>query len=162
LRGEYGARSSPASAYGTDRTVMHVAAPVRDGDRIIGVLSIARPNETLEPYIDRSRRRILGWSWWLLGGSLLVGVLFTWWIASSLCRLRGYPNAVARGARAARPRMGRLSGNTEFTDLAQAVERMRLKLEDKAYVENYVHTLTHELKSPLAAIQGAAELLQEP
>lgn len=162
LRGEYGARSSPASAYGTDRTVMHVAAPVRDGDRIIGVLSIARPNETLEPYIDRSRRRILGWSWWLLGGSLLVGVLFTWWIASSLSRLRGYANAVARGERAALPRMGRLSGNTEFTDLAQAVERMRLKLEDKAYVENYVHTLTHELKSPLAAIQGAAELLQEP
>jgi two-component system, OmpR family, sensor histidine kinase CreC len=39
---------------------------------------------------------------------------------------------------------------------------MRLRLEDKAYVENYVHTLTHELKSPLAAIRGAAELLQEP
>ena len=41
--------------------------------------------------------------------------------------------------------MGRLSGNTEFSDLAQAVERMRVRLEDKAYVENYVHTLTHEL-----------------
>jgi two-component system, OmpR family, sensor histidine kinase CreC len=39
---------------------------------------------------------------------------------------------------------------------------MRLKLEDKAYVENYVHTLTHELKSPLAGIRGAAELLQDP
>ena len=58
--------------------------------------------------------------------------------------------------------MGRISGKTEFNDLAQAVERMRLKLEDKAYVEHYVHTLTHELKSPLAAIRGASELLQEP
>ncbi|MDO9166124.1 MAG: two-component system sensor histidine kinase CreC, partial [Rhodoferax sp.] len=133
-----------------------------DGERIIGVLTVARPNHTLEPYIQRSRDRILHWSWGLLGFSLAIGLLFTWWMASSLSRLRGYANAVARGERAELPRMGRLSGNTEFSDLAQAVERMRLKLEDKAYVENYVHTLTHELKSPLAAIRGAAELLQEP
>ncbi|WP_066150658.1 two-component system sensor histidine kinase CreC [Hydrogenophaga pseudoflava] len=162
LRGEYGARSSGESAYDADRTVMHVAAPVKDGERIIGVLTVSRPNQTLEPYIQRSRDRILNWSWVLLGLSLAIGLLFTWWIASSLSRLRGYANAVARGERAELPRMGRLSGNTEFADLAQAVERMRLKLEDKAYVENYVHTLTHELKSPLAAIRGAAELLQEP
>lgn len=162
LRGEYGARSSGESEYDADRTVMHVAAPVKDGERIIGVLTVSRPNQTLEPYIQRSRDRILNWSWGLLGLSLAIGLLFTWWIASSLSRLRGYANAVARGERAELPRMGRLSGNTEFADLAQAVERMRLKLEDKAYVENYVHTLTHELKSPLAAIRGAAELLQEP
>ncbi len=162
LRGEYGARSSGESAYDTDRTVMHVAAPVRDGERIIGVLTVSRPNQLLEPYIQRSRDRILQWSWLLLGLSLAIGLLFTWWIASSLSRLRGYANAVARGERAELPRMGRFSGNTEFADLAQAVERMRIKLEDKAYVENYVHTLTHELKSPLAAVRGAAELLQEP
>lgn len=47
----------------------------------------------------------------------------------------------------------------ELAQLAQAVERMRTELEGKAYVERYVHTLTHELKSPLAAIRGAAELL---
>ncbi|MBE0586626.1 MAG: two-component system sensor histidine kinase CreC [Hydrogenophaga sp.] len=162
LRGEYGARSSGENPGDTDQTVMHVAAPIRDGERIIGVLTVARPNHTLEPYIQRSRDRILRWSWGLLGISLAIGLLFTWWMASSLSRLRGYANAVARGERAELPRMGRLSGNTEFSDLAQAVERMRLKLEDKAYVENYVHTLTHELKSPLAAIRGAAELLQEP
>jgi two-component system sensor histidine kinase CreC len=162
LRGEYGARSSGENPGDTDQTVMHVAAPIRDGERIIGVLTVARPNHTLEPYIQRSRDRILTWSWGLLGFSLAIGLLFTWWMASSLSRLRGYANAVARGERAELPRMGRLSGNTEFSDLAQAVERMRLKLEDKAYVENYVHTLTHELKSPLAGIRGAAELLQEP
>jgi two-component system sensor histidine kinase CreC len=162
LRGEYGARSSGESEYDADRTVMHVAAPIRDGQQIIGVLTVSRPNQTLEPYIQRSRDRILNWSWVLLGLSLAIGLLFTWWIASSLSRLRGYANAVARGERAELPRMGRFSGNTEFADLAQSVERMRLKLEDKAYVENYVHTLTHELKSPLAAIRGAAELLQEP
>lgn len=162
LRGQYGARSTSETPGNPDRTVMHVAAPVRQGTQIIGVLTVSRPNQTLEPYIQRSRDRILRWSWGLLGMSLVIGLLFTWWMASSLQRLRGYANAVAQGERAELPRMGRFSGNTEFSDLAQAVERMRRRLEDKAYVENYVHTLTHELKSPLAAIRGAAELLQEP
>jgi two-component system, OmpR family, sensor histidine kinase CreC len=161
LRGEYGARSSPLDPHDPKSTVMHVAAPIRDGERIIGVLTVSRPNQLLEPYIDRSRQRILLWSWVLLGVSLLLGLLFSWWMASSLSRLRGYAHAVAAGERAELPRMGKFSGHTEFHDLAQAVERMRLRLEDKAYVENYVHTLTHELKSPLAGIRGAAELLQE-
>jgi two-component system, OmpR family, sensor histidine kinase CreC len=38
---------------------------------------------------------------------------------------------------------------------------MRDRLEGKTYVERYVQTLTHELKSPLAAIQGASELLRQ-
>jgi two-component system sensor histidine kinase CreC len=38
---------------------------------------------------------------------------------------------------------------------------MRLKLEGKNYIEQYVYALTHELKSPLAAIRGAAEILHE-
>ena len=45
--------------------------------------------------------------------------------------------------------------------LASAVEAMREELEGKSYVENYIHTLTHEMKSPLATIHGASELLQE-
>ncbi|WP_231104281.1 ATP-binding protein [Xanthomonas graminis] len=50
----------------------------------------------------------------------------------------------------------------EIGDLGRALETMRRKLAGKAYVEQYVQSLTHERKSPLAAIRGAAELLQEP
>ncbi len=35
-------------------------------------------------------------------------------------------------------------------------------MDGRAYVEHYVQHLTHEMKSPLAAIRGAAELLAEP
>jgi two-component system sensor histidine kinase CreC len=35
-------------------------------------------------------------------------------------------------------------------------------LAGKSYVDEYVAALTHEIKSPLAAIRGAAELLREP
>lgn len=37
---------------------------------------------------------------------------------------------------------------------------MRERLEGKQYVEQYLHALTHELKSPLAAIRGSAELVE--
>src|SRR3546814_15404698 len=39
---------------------------------------------------------------------------------------------------------------------------MRERLEGKQYVEQYVHALTHELKSPLSAIRGRPELLESP
>jgi len=45
--------------------------------------------------------------------------------------------------------------------MGMALENMREALEGKKYVEQYIHTLTHEIKSPLSAIRGAAELLEE-
>jgi two-component system, OmpR family, sensor histidine kinase CreC len=45
--------------------------------------------------------------------------------------------------------------------MGRAFENMRIALENRKYVEHYVQTLTHEIKSPLSAIKGAAELLEE-
>jgi two-component system sensor histidine kinase CreC len=39
---------------------------------------------------------------------------------------------------------------------------MRDALAGRNYVADYVQTMTHEVKGPLSAIRGAAELLQEP
>jgi two-component system sensor histidine kinase CreC len=53
-------------------------------------------------------------------------------------------------------------GRSELREMGMALENMREALEGKKYVEQYIHTLTHEIKSPLSAIRGAAELLDEP
>ena len=156
LRGQYGARSTHEDPADDDSSVMYVAAPIRDGGQIIGVVSVAKPNRSLLPWIERSQRR-LGW----LGGGLLllgllVGALLSWWLSRSLRQLTRYADAVSAGERAPLPR---LQGG-ELQRLAGALEKMRSELDGKAYVEQYVHTLTHELKSPLAAIRGAAELLE--
>ncbi|MDH4556119.1 two-component system sensor histidine kinase CreC [Pseudomonas sp. BN417] len=156
LRGQYGARSSREDPSDPDSSVMYVAAPIRDGGRIIGVVSVAKPNASLQPYIERSQTRLTWLGAGLIGLGLLVGGLLSWWLSRSLRRLRDYAQAVSEGQRAELPGM---SGG-ELSHLAAAVERMRTQLEGKAYVERYVHTLTHELKSPLAAIRGAAELLE--
>ncbi|KAF1691438.1 two-component system sensor histidine kinase CreC [Pseudoxanthomonas koreensis] len=160
LRGEYGARSSP-EAPGSERTVMHVAAPVLDPDApgiLLGVLTVAKPNHSLEPFIQASQRSILRQGAWLVGLSALVGLLMTGWLMRGIGRLNRYAQAVAAGEPVPPPP----SRRDEIGDLGRALEDMRRKLEGKAYVEQYVQSLTHEMKSPLAAIRGAAELLQEP
>jgi two-component system, OmpR family, sensor histidine kinase CreC len=157
LRGRYGARSTRASEYDEDSTVMHVAAPIRDGARIIGVLTIAKPNSTVQPFVERSQKVILQRGALFLALSLLIGAAFAWWLSHSLGKLMLYIADVEAGKKATLPAFG----NNEIGTLGRALEAMRHKLEGKEYVEELMHTLAHELKSPIAAIQGSAELMQE-
>ncbi|MBV6809486.1 two-component system sensor histidine kinase CreC [Xanthomonas campestris pv. pennamericanum] len=160
LRGEYGARSSPDIDGDPAATVMHVAAPIyapEDPGKLIGVLTLAQPNRSIDPFIEASQRNILQRGAWLIGISALIGILMTWWLMRGIGRLNRYAQAVSAGIPVPPPK----PRDDEIGDLGQALESMRRKLEGKAYVEQYVQSLTHEMKSPLAAIRGASELLTE-
>ncbi|MDD5330069.1 MAG: two-component system sensor histidine kinase CreC [Sulfuricella sp.] len=157
LRGQYGARSSKDAPGDANSSVMHVAAPVRDGQRIIGVLTVAKPYVTVQPFVERSQAAIRKRGFLLLGITALIGVVFTWHLTRAIRRLRRYAQSVTEGHKATRP----ATRAAELDELGRALESMREKLEGKNYVESYIHNLTHELKSPLAAIRGAAELLEE-
>ncbi|HEY0587173.1 MAG TPA: two-component system sensor histidine kinase CreC [Pseudoduganella sp.] len=157
LRGQYGARmtSEVPREYGS--LSMYVAAPVRDGDRIIGVLTVSKPISSVQGVIERSQRKILKWGVVLLGLSLLIGIAITWRMASTVNKLMVFVEDVQAGRKAVMPKLG----SSEISTLGHALEAMRAKLEGKDYVETLMHTLTHELKSPIAAIQATAELLEE-
>lgn len=157
LRGQYGARSTRSDPDDESSSVMYVAAPIRDGERVIGVLTVSKPNRTIEPVILRSERIVRRWGMVLLGAALAIGLYAAWWLSRQLGGLQRYARAVTEGERASLPRAA-----GEFRDLGLALETMRDRLEGKQYVEHYVHSLTHELKSPLTAIRGAAELLERP
>ncbi|KAB8041928.1 two-component system sensor histidine kinase CreC [Janthinobacterium aquaticum] len=157
LQGKYGARSTRADAYDELSTVMYVAAPIRDGDQVIGVLTVAKPNASVQPFVERSQRIILQRGAVLLLLSLLVGLAFAWWLHHALARLMRYAQAVEAGQKVMLPELGK----DEIGTLGRALEAMRVRLEGKEYVEQLMHTLAHELKSPIAAIQASAELLHE-
>ena len=157
LRGRYGARSTPSDPKDETSSVMYVAAPLHDASgRIVGVLTVGKPNRAIAPVIARSQAVVMRWGAALLGAALLIGLIAAWWLSRQLGGLRRYAHAVTAGERATLPRAA-----GEFDELGRALETMRTRLEGKQYVEQYVHTLTHEMKSPLAAIRGSAELLEE-
>jgi two-component system sensor histidine kinase CreC len=157
LRGKYGARMSNETPRDYGGLAMYVAAPVRDGNRIIGALTVSKPISSVQGLIERSQRKILKWGALLLGLSLLIGVAITWRMASTVNKLMVFVEAVQEGRKAVMPKLG----SSEISTLGHALEAMRAKLEGKDYVETLMHTLTHELKSPIAAIQATAELLEE-
>ncbi len=158
LQGRYGVRSSRTDPDDEFSSVMYVAAPLRDGDRIIGVLTAALPNRATQPYIDQARNTLWRYGLALLIFSLLVGTGFTAWLILSLRKLSDYALSVSDNRQVQPPQFAR---GTELEKLTDAIEIMRTRLEGKAYVERYVHTLTHELKSPIAAIAAATELLHD-
>jgi len=166
LRGEYGARSTREVAGDDTSGVMHVAAPVLVAGRVAGVLTVAKPVRTVQRFIDRAERKVLMGGLLLLALSAAVGVAVTLWMVWNVRRLRDYALSVQGPADgehdtlpAPVPAMPQVPG--ELGDLARAMDRMRARLEGRDYIEGYVRALTHELKSPVAAIRGAGELLQE-
>ena len=156
LRGSYGARTSKDAHAGDGGSEFYVAAPIVKDGKTIGVLSVAKPTSTVAPFIDRAERKILASGAWLLGLSLVIGVLATLWIVASVRRLARYAEAVEAGQRTPVPA---LPG--ELGKLARAMAGMRERLEGQRYIESTVRALTHELKSPLAAIRASGELLRE-
>lgn len=157
LSGQYGARSTRDNPDDPATSVMYVAAPILAPQGLIGVLTVAKPGAVLMPYAQRAQDRVYRASFILLAASALIGLVFTFWLTASLNRLRNYAHAVANGEKAAPP----VLGGRQLSELGRALALMRERLDGKQYVESYVQSLTHEMKSPLSAVRAAAELLQE-
>ena len=121
LRGQYGARSTRSDPDDERSTVMYVAAPIMDGDKLIGVLSVANPNASIQPFIDKSQKNILKQGWILIAASFLIGLLVTFWFTRSLDRLGKYAKAVSAGERVVLPDLGR----NEMGELGDALDTMR-------------------------------------
>jgi two-component system sensor histidine kinase CreC len=162
LDGQYGARTTADVEGRPETSVMYVAAPIRDirreGQPIIGAVSAGKPVQSFGPFADAARRKTL-----LVGATSVVAVLLLALIVSVwLVRPFGLVADYVRYVRAQRtfslPRLGRRA----LGAIGAAYDEMRDTLAGRNYVADYVQTLTHEVKSPLSAIRGAAELLQEP
>lgn len=163
LAGSYGARATRIDPHQESSLVIHVAAPIygeaRDGrlPPIIGVITLGKPTQNVNQLVEVAKRRIV---WAGLGGGALIvltGFTFSVWLTTPIERLTTYARAVRDGKPASLPRLA----GREVSDLRRAFEEMRDALEGKKYVERYTQALTHEIKAPLSAIRGAAELLAE-
>lgn len=157
LRGQYGARTSRDNPYDDTSSIMYVAAPIRINGQIVGVLSVGKPSRSFQTFIDLGQREVNKAALGLFAVAMLLALVFSYWMTRDLRRLVVYANEAAEGKRRTIP----IEGRSELKRLAQALEHLRAELDGKAHVERVTQLLAHELKSPIAAVRGAAELLEE-
>jgi two-component system sensor histidine kinase CreC len=155
LKGQYGARSTWDDPNDESSSVMYVAAPVMSEQEIIGVLTIAKKNQSLRPFFGLIDNQLKYWGTLLLVLSLIVGGALSYWLTGSIRKLVSYAKKLTKGEVVDPP----ILRESELNTLAQAMKTMRQELAGKEYIEEYLLTMTHEMKSPLSAIMGAAELI---
>ncbi len=157
MDGKYGARSTRTDESDDNSSIMFAAAPIYHGGEIIGIASVSKPQAATDTFRRQTEAR-MNWLFRMVLGACLLGVIFiVGWFLRPIRRLTQYAQAIRRGERVQPPKFGR----GEVRHLGKAFEEMRETLEGRNYVETYVQTLTHEMKSPVAAIRGAAEILNE-
>jgi len=157
LWGRYGARATLRDPGDPFSTALYVAAPIYQNGRIAGVLTVVEPTASIDAFLQLARPAFLRAGLLTIGAVALLSLLLSYLLTRPIDRLARYADGIRLGKRPPFPRLGR----TEIADLGLALRRMQETLEGRQYAEEYVQTLTHELKSPLSAIRGAAELLQE-
>jgi two-component system sensor histidine kinase CreC len=158
LTGRYGARSTREDEINSASSIMYVAAPIGPREKPLGVLTVFKKQLDAIPMIKERRKVIVRSIISIAVGILLLIAAVFWWVYQPLGLLTEYARAVEKGQRPPKPKLGI---GREVNTLYHALDTMREALEGRRYAEHYTQTLTHEMKSPLAAIRGAAELLHE-
>jgi two-component system sensor histidine kinase CreC len=142
---------------------MYVAAPVHDtsaagAGEIIGVVSVGKPVQSFGQYVEAARKKTLELGATSVVAVLLLVVILSVWLVRPFGVISDYVRYVRAERSFSLPRLGRRA----LGAFGAAYDEMRDALAGRNYVADYVQTMTHEVKGPLSAIRGAAELLQEP
>jgi len=161
LLGEYGARAThvPDAISPGDPaeklTIAYVAAPIYQQEKIAGVVSVAKPKSNIDRFVANAKSNLMLAVLISVILVLLLGLMLYIWVSRPMQTLVDYANSISRGERMQLPQLG----DNEIGKVGEAIDSMRQALEGKQYVERYVQSLTHEIKSPLTGIHAAAELL---
>ena len=137
------------------------AMPVIVAGRIAGVIYASRtPNNIFRSlYAERNKVVLAGAS--VLAVILVIGFLFWRAISRPIQSLIRQTHELGRdGTRTNQPI--RSFGTREIASLSRSFHEMARRLSERStYIVNFAAHVSHELKSPLTAIQGAAELLHD-
>jgi len=162
LKGEYGARSSAYDASIIDPTpeqkAHHVAAPIYNQEEIFGVLTVIKSVSDLRPYISAQKKQINTYATYIFLIALLFGAGASYVVSRDTNKLIKYTTTLSRGESAVAPKIRQV----EFAELSQAIEKLRVDLEGREYVEEYINTMAHELRTPITGIRATAENLLMP
>lgn len=142
------------------RVRVYVALPVFSGGEVIAVVRTSRTALDPGKALYRDRGLLLAALLLSLALTFAVSLLLSRGIARPLQRLAARAQQLAAGGAWQEPEPG--PRPREIAELEGALQRMTAQLTARAaYVERFAANASHELKTPITSIRGAAELLRE-
>ncbi|WP_434053441.1 MAG: ATP-binding protein [Roseibium sp.] len=137
------------------------ALPILIDNRVAGIVYASRtPSNILREMFLKWETVVLVLAF-VLSATFIVGFIFARGIAGPIKALTDRSLKIGRGDRDALKPL-RIHGNREIHALSTSMLETSRKLFDRnEYISTFANHVTHELKTPLTAIQGAAELLKD-
>ncbi|MDA3900711.1 MAG: two-component system sensor histidine kinase CreC [Spirochaetes bacterium] len=155
LQGKYGARSTSTTP-GTEG-LLYVSAPLKYEGTIIGTVTVEKPKQSIIGFIRLAQKKVLMLGIVSFATFVAMSILLSFWVTLPIKRLTLYVNSLGHNRHSKAP----MFSGSEIRTLASTFEQVFRELDGKKYIESYVNTLAHEIKSPLTSIKSAAELLTE-
>ena len=171
LKGQYHAAlrtrkpdRTPPPIYSISRGVgVHVfsAMPVLVNNHVAGVIYTSRTPSNIFDHLYQERGKFILAALAVIAGTALIGLVFSRTITRPMHELVRRVDRIARGDRDAFQPLAHY-GTREFAQLSKSFLGMAEQVSRRSdYIATFSSHLTHELKSPLTSIKGAAELLLE-
>lgn len=138
-----------------------VAMPIAYQGKVAGVVYLSRtPSHFLREMYSQIGQMITALIF-ILTVTLAIGLLFVRTIKGPIDALNDRTKRIANGDRDALQPLSR-HGTREIASLSQGLLSMSEKLQGRnEYIRTFATHVSHELKSPLTSIHGAAELLRD-
>ena len=160
LEGKYGNDKRRVQRFGT--VMLYAAAPITDGDRVMGVSHASQSTFAILQDIYPVRLGLIRIFFVSLAVAIILSLLVSMTIVRPLRQLRYDAGSIL-------DRRGRLRGVfkgsgklDEIGELSRALERVTRRLEGHVkFIESFASDVSHEFKNPLASIRTASEMLAE-
>lgn len=152
----------PPPIYSISRGVgVHVfsAMPVIVNNRVAGVVYTSRTPSNIFDHLYQERGKFILAGLAVILGTIIIGLVFSRTITRPMRELVDRAARISHGDRDAFQPLAHY-GTREFAQLSHSFLDMAQQLSRRSdYIATFSSHLTHELKSPLTSIKGAAELL---
>ena len=152
----------PPPIYSISRGVgVHVfsAMPVIVNNRVAGVIYTSRTPSNIFDHLYQERGKFILAALAVVFATIIIGLVFSRTITRPMRELVDRAARISRGDRDAFQPLAHY-GTREFAQLSHSFLDMAEQLARRSdYIATFSAHLTHELKSPLTSIKGAAELL---
>lgn len=139
---------------------VHHARPIIVDRQVVGVLLLSRSARALFVGLYEDRGKIAFGVLAILGALIVLSGLLSRGIARPIDQLRQAARGVAagQGSVPAVPPTAAIEIQDLYRDFAVMAEAIDKR---SRYLRDFAHAVSHEFKTPLAAIRGAIELLQD-